>query len=110
MKNVYIAGGMTGHPDPFAHFDIMATRLRELGYRPVNPADISRHYNLDVENITEPNRRAILLADLAALEACDAVILIRGWEESLGAQTEIAYAKYCRIPVHQSLDQLEGAA
>lgn len=110
MKNVYIAGGMSGHKDPFAHFDVMATRLRELGYRPVNPADIARHYKLTVDNMSEENRRAILLADLAALETCEAVILIHGWGDSLGAATEIAYAKYCGIPCFQSIDQLENAA
>ena len=36
--------------------------------------------------------RAVMDADLAAVRSCDAIYLLRGWENSRGAKKELAEA------------------
>jgi hypothetical protein len=36
--------------------------------------------------------RSILAADLAAVRSCDAIYLLRGWENSRGAKKELSEA------------------
>ena len=117
---VYCSGPMTSMPDHnIPAFDAAAKRLREQGHFVVNPAELSAQFGtpeevaesfaeyyrmLDLDanfldhtpatQILERTRvaRAVMDADLAAVRSCDAIYMLRGWEDSRGAKKEIAEA------------------
>jgi len=47
-----------------------------------------------------------LKGDLAILERCDAVLLVKGWEGSKGTLQEIDHAEEYGVPVFKTLDRL----
>lgn len=83
---IFISGPMTGYPNWNKEaFDRAENRLRELGYDVFNPTWMQ---------FTEGwSHEEIMAIDLAALEKCDAVLQLDGWQESIGAQEEFEQAK-----------------
>ena len=78
---IYLAGGMTGYPDlNFPLFHSEAARLRALGYKVVNPAEINPDINADWN--------ACMRSDIVELVTCQAIALLPGWQESRGAKLE----------------------
>ena len=111
---VYISGPMTGHPDHnIPAFDAAAKRLREEGHFVINPAELSAQFGTP-EGIAESFKilyaingksgvweyhkeraqlaQSIMDADLAAVRSCDAIYMLKGWENSRGAKAELAEA------------------
>lgn len=85
MTTIYLSGPMSGMPEfNFPAFHAEAARLRALGYKVVNPAEI----NVDGDKSWEE----CLRADIKALCDCDAVALLPGWENSKGAHLEVHIA------------------
>lgn len=124
---VYISGKMTGCPDlNRPAFDAAAKRLREQGHFVINPAELSAMFGT-LEEISESFKsyyavmngilhdeldialskqegllaRSVMDADLAAVRSCDAIYLLRGWENSRGAKKELAEAIKCGLEVRQ---------
>lgn len=102
LKNVYISGPMTGIPDlnrdAFAWAEAQVTAA---GLAPVNPhtlCDPSWDWN------------RCMRADVAALCACDALLLLPGWEKSSGAQLELHIAHRLGIQVLTDADALRQIA
>lgn len=80
---IYISGPMSGLPQfKYPAFDDAAARLRRLGYRVINPADIGRGLGdgLPWSQYMRPC--------LAAVTECDALVLMPGWVDSRGAKLE----------------------
>lgn len=78
---VYIAGPMSGLPQlNFPAFYAEAARLRALGHDVVNPAEINPDHGTPWATC--------MRADIAELVTCDAVSLLPGWENSMGARLE----------------------
>lgn len=103
---IYVAGPMRGIPYfNFPAFDAAASALTAAGHEVFNPAARDREVHGDKVNqsptgdlrdidLTGFNLRAALAADTQwiALEA-DAVCHLPGWENSKGANAEVALAK-----------------
>lgn len=95
-KKVYIAGPMTGLPNyNFAAFDRAAEILKARGLEPMNPADIGRRWLIDNAH-REPDAdeyQELLDAGREQLRKCGRIYLLRGWEKSKGAKSEL----YCAL-------------
>lgn len=84
MKRIYCAGPMSGIPEyNFPAFHAETARLRAMGYEVVNPAEINPYPGPWKE---------CMRRDIAELVACDALVLLPGWERSKGAQLEYSIA------------------
>lgn len=94
MKRLYLAGPMQGLPEHnFPAFNAEATRLRELGYTVVNPAELN-----------EPGTPWVtcMRTDIRMLLLCDAIAMLPGWEKSRGANLEWMIATELGMPVYDS--------
>lgn len=91
---VYIAGPMRGLPDfNYPTFNFYAERAREAGFAVVNPAEIGAQFGTPEEiNGNRALLAAVVAAELHALDTCNAICLLPGWEKSDGAKRELARA------------------
>lgn len=106
---IYLAGPMRGYPEfNFPAFHAAAARLRAEGHEVFSPAeaDMRRHNGVDISKgnaegcetkLTQEHgfsKRDALYEDTKyiCLEA-EAIALLPGWENSLGAQAEWALGK-----------------
>jgi len=97
---VYIAGPIKGMPDGNrAAFKQRAEELLLLGHLPVNPWDIPPDHDIGecigdpVDHSDSPHRYGCYLrADIEQLMYCDAITMLPGWENSVGACTELGVA------------------
>lgn len=105
---LYICGPMRNRPYYNANtFDRAKRTLRGKGHDPVSPADLDRAEGLDFSLYlygTEPlpegfDLPSLMRRDLAAIDTCDGLVLLPGWEHSTGAAVEIAYAKFLSLPI-----------
>ena len=81
----YIAGPMTGKED-FNRPEFMEVErfLKSAGHTVLNPAMLP----------TDMRDEAYMPICMAMLEQADVLYLLRGWEASMGASIEKAYAEY----------------
>ncbi len=108
---VYLAGPMRGIPEfNFPAFRDGARQLREAGYEVFSPAEHNQDLGLDTtgmaghqhEHEAEFPLRKLLGDGLAWICAhADAIAVLPGWENSLGAQAEVAVARALGLPVIQ---------
>ncbi|MDH4425099.1 MAG: DUF4406 domain-containing protein [Acidovorax sp.] len=85
-KNVYVAGPMTGLPDlNFPAFHAAAAQLRAQGLHVENPAE---HGEIEGAEWGD-----YLRYDIGRLATCGAIYLLKGWENSKGAQLEVHIAR-----------------
>lgn len=100
VKKIYISGPMTGRPN-YNHpaFNAEAARLRALGYEVVNPAEINASINLTWHEC--------LRRDLQEMLSCDAVALIDGWHDSIGAHLELHVAHRVGLKI-MSAEEIAG--
>jgi len=116
IKRVYVAGLLTPRGIWSANLAIdyiinvrnmvrVGIELFHAGFVPFVPAlDFTIFLLLrEGEHITEP---MIKRYSKDWLEACEAVLLTKGWKNSKGALKEIKYAKTLKIPVFKSIEEL----
>jgi hypothetical protein len=86
-KTVYVAGPMAGHTDLNAPAFQAGENLAHAAgaLRVLNPSG----HPLDW------SRRQYMVTDLAMLSQCDTILVLPGWEHSLGARAEVAFAHSC---------------
>lgn len=115
---IYVSGPMTGHPDlNRPAFDAAAKRLREEGHFVINPHDFTPIFGpsnelrrsfeelyllLDDVAMDEIDKAltmrvscladSVIVAELAAVRSCDAIFLLRGWNDSRGSKMELEVA------------------
>lgn len=108
MYTVYIAGPMRGLPQSnFPAFDRAATILRENEFEVYSPAEHDRQMGYDGERwfdgsdtVSYEDQCEMISWDLATIIwACDAIVLLPGWEKSKGAAVEKALADFLGIDV-----------
>ena len=89
-KIVYIMGPMTGHVDfnRFA-FNHSAFKLKQQGFTVLNPATLP-------DGLTELQYMDICLA---MLRSANAVYALKGWQDSAGANVEMALAKKLKLEI-----------
>jgi hypothetical protein len=100
---VYVAGPMRRLPEfNFPAFHYAAKALRERGHEVFNPAEADENNGFDPSGMTGQedlshlgfDLRSALGADLAFIcHKADAVVVLNGWERSLGANAEVATAR-----------------
>lgn len=91
---IYIAGPMRGLPDfNYPAFNDYATVHRQVGWDVANPVEIGAGYGTPEQIDADPALlAAVMAAELHALETCDAIYLLNGWQNSEGARKELATA------------------
>lgn len=80
---IYISGPMAGIEGYEKNFKAAEEKIKESGHEVVNPAEI------DGEGMT---REELLGLDLWMLEECNAIYMLKGWQQSCGANREYGFA------------------
>lgn len=90
-KIVYVSGPITGMPDNNkTAFDSACEHWRDKGWVALNPL-----------NYKGENEKFIMIKEISDLILkADAIYMLSGWENSLGAQIEHLFARKFDIPIH----------
>ena len=108
-KTYYIAGPMTGMPKlNFPAFYEVEEVLRLLGFDTVNPAALDdaglpEGVPADEAGMGLPiHKGKFLTRDFRELAFCDGLVLLPGWEDSIGANAELAMVRAMGGEVHEA--------
>lgn len=105
--SIYVSNRMRGVVRyNFPWFDATRDHLDSLGWNVISPADIDRangfdamtrefHDDFDWGDMPQgfDDYETILLRDIDAIQTCDAIFMGRDWEQSCGANRELAEAR-----------------
>ena len=91
---IYIAGPMRGKAlYNYPAFNEYAAIFRKAGWHVENPTEIGAHFGKPYQINGNPAMlAAVMAAEIHALETCDVILLLDGWETSVGAKNELAAA------------------
>lgn len=93
-RRIYIAGPMTGYPNfNYDSFNKAEEEWQAAGWAVANPA---RHFD-GAQDL--PYEEYIREAILDLIES-DAVVLLPGWYDSFGANTELVVARALSLPIY----------
>jgi hypothetical protein len=100
---IYISGPMRGVPkNNFPVFDSITAHLRAFGYEAVSPAERDRAEGITEDTpVDDEKAKELLQRDLNDLEECDAIMLLPGWESSVGALRELSKAHELGLLVYK---------
>ena len=101
MAKIYISGPISGTKDYRDRFKVAAQQIRAKGHEPVNPCDLDRILDPATTTWTQ-----FMLADIGLLKACDAVVVLEGWESSRGAKIEVKKAQELGMTVYKQIDNI----
>lgn len=84
---VYISGAITNNPNAKAQFDKAKETLLELkkGYEPISPMDLPHNH--------DKSWKSFMKEDVIELMKCDAIYMMTGWTNSIGARVEFDLAQ-----------------
>lgn len=102
MKKVYIAGPYAAKTECQKRKNIdqardAAAELYRKGWAPFCPHTMTAHFEFIFPDI---EKKTYLETDLAWLECCDAIYLLKGWQDSPGARAEYAAAQKLGLAVY----------
>ena len=86
---IYISGPITGRPikDAEEHFARKEFILKCPSVKPINPMKIKPFLGFE-------NWYCYMITDVWALLKCDAIYMLKGWEQSRGAKIEKRIAEF----------------
>ena len=87
---IYISGPMAGIEGYEKNFKAAEEKMKEAGHEVVNPAEI---------DVTGMSREEILKKDIRLLWECDGIYMLKGWQQSRGANREYGFALGCGMPI-----------
>ena len=97
---VYLCGKMRGIKDlNFPRFLEAAKTLRDMGFTVFNPAEHDMMEGLDPSKDEPKELKHYMVHDLPEVCKADMLVVLDGWETSVGACLEIHVAKTCGITV-----------
>lgn len=98
MKKCYISLPITGREIKNVKKDIerLKLALRNRGYNPISPFG----RNVDFNATHEQHMRE----DIKLLLDCDAILMARDWERSVGCRAELNVALVCGIKIIYTMD------
>jgi len=100
---VYLSGPYTGDiKQNILNARAMAIKLWEFGFAVICPHLNTAHFEQDCGATYED----YLEGDLRMVEGCDAVLMLKGWQDSEGAKKERAHAQTKGKPVYTSIHSL----
>jgi hypothetical protein len=95
---IYLAGPMKGYPEKnFPIFMMVAEWLRSLGHRVYNPAESESAF-IQLDGTFDLRRAFGSYSTFISLEA-DTIVLLPGWENSMGAKAELGLADVCGLEI-----------
>lgn len=86
MTKIYISGAITGVSDYMEHFQAAENKLNAVGAMVFNPAAIGANMP-EGTSYEEYMKIAFCLLDM-----CNTIYMLKGWEQSRGANREYGYA------------------
>jgi Domain of unknown function (DUF4406) len=105
-KQVYLSGPMRGYEEfNFPAFISAAKELRAKGYKVYDPAEQELEHGFDPKtglyaDGRQVTIRELILEDLVWIcQFADKVVVLPGWENSKGAQAEVACARAVGVEV-----------
>lgn len=100
-RTIYLSGPMKGYPKSnYPLFTFVAAQLRAGGHRVYNPSEFPHDGGHD----TFPLRKAFAEYAKFICEEADTIVLLPGWEASLGVSAELALAKNCGLEIVEFKD------
>lgn len=92
---IYIAGPITGVADYKEQFDKVERGLTDIGHKVLNPAKLPQGMG---------DLKKYMQICLPMIDVADAVVMLPGWEKSLGANQEYGYA----LALGKMITELQG--
>lgn len=91
MGNIFISGKISGVDDYMERFAAGEQTLCDMGFSGliVNPAKVG------IEMPKSTTYEEFMKLSLCLLATCDTIFMLKGWEDSPGANLEFQYAKTC---------------
>jgi hypothetical protein len=107
---IYISGPIAGYPAFREVFESAAIHLTHMGHEVVNPCDIPAHEHegkcpKGYATANGHSSACYLRTDLKGLLDCDAIFMMSGWEQSIGARLEHSVAAHCGLKLWASHNQ-----
>lgn len=109
---IYVAGPMTGLPEwNYPAFNAAAAELRAEGHEVMNPAEMGEKYGTPDELAADLYKMAgLVVEELDALAACDAIYLLPGWHRSRGTRKELKVALDHKLEIIVAPVEKKGGA
>ncbi len=99
VDKVYISGAITGTDDYMEHFERAERELIEEGFTAVNPARILSHMPAGTTH------EEYMVLSMELLKMCEYIYMLKGWEDSTGANREYGYALASDIIILREKDE-----
>jgi hypothetical protein len=114
-QTIYIAGPMRGYPEfNFPAFDCAKEYLEGKGWEVISPADLDRQMGIEgigkIGNEVFPPDvlKQFVKQDVEAIQKCDAIYMLQGWQNSKGARAEKALAEWLGLKIIEEGDLEDG--
>lgn len=99
---IFISGPMTGYVlNNYPIFEKVEECLKTAGYECVNPASILEKYNLEKVDSDKFLYCAMVKEIQEAERTCNVILLLPGWEDSVGVRLELQTAIELKMKIVQ---------